>query len=1514
MLAQQDYYKVLGINRDASQNEIKRAFRSLARQAHPDKGGTEEEIKLLLEAHQTLSDPEKRAEFDRIQDGLLAMEGVGPEHVAGLLTSSAVRFSEQFKLQHQKWVATFKAKPKVIGDVRAFLTPYHAEIKKGTGVESIETVLDLSMTLTPEIAIKLFIDYLKGNLKAPKLALVRDYFAGEIAKTHPKAGQRILFEGIYAIISSSDSKKVLSGIKKITDYAKISMDMSLKACVLLFQNGDFRECYKLALHQYWQEPMILTSESMMIFNGRNALKNIIVNLQQRKAESTSGAKYNTYLNEQIHKAILLYRFEKDICVDADVGDLGGAGAGAGAAASAEVGARPASVSAAELRDQAFRIIDWTAAFFGVMNQAIIVNNFIRAGSYFQRAALVETQASVQMADERLAFEMYSTAVFIARRATPNIELYARAQGLKFLLSFRYQDEHLDKVIKDWQERVLMLANIFPFYEPLQANTSLFTEYGESILLLRRLLHGLMEIIIANRERAASIPIDHKVVNVIYHAYEASLKNWYEEHHNPEHEAKIQKMLMEELLAEKGWSHEDVMMNTDAIGVLVERDEEGWMVPRQKLPIPTDPGISIFQSIDGVEFNQNTGELFFSFRTKQEDYPEYTQLLTAYDISEMIEHGIDHAIFSLDGVDPDMQYHPFNFMRITPSAIYNTQLMHSMLITDYLLKFFTVGREVRSIPPYDRRALDPLLADLPEHLRKIIDDFHAAQRAESQHRFWIEAGKIEITEDDPASGVHRMAIGPLKMLVKKHIMKLDERGNLIDAEEADEGWNLYVFTAAQLQELRAGRRSLEQAMIFIKDTQQVYFYEEGVLSSVMVVEDCVEHIGQLFSCKRDDQEKIVRDEDNAWLLYILSKEVARQAKKPHCFSAEYCFATDFTAHYDEFAQYFPEFGRLRELSKACLLVNALKSIRESNRKNLVKIRSALRDTTAWGLREAEIQRAIRSNEDAYGRLDSENLAQMVIKVEEIFEKTRAKIIELQQSLRGQIRELRASARTPAEVNEVNEMVRKLKESIQKQVVEQLCEVFLGISESDIKIILATDNEDLKQKIALQLHEEKMTPARRKKERAIEKLRAIVYKEKTELEEKCKLLERLERQFTEIGLPEVVPEVDLRKICLWVPANVHHEVAADRSHFVYGGVCILPRTKQVPSGSAMASAMLGQVFNSRTQVKIDSAYLSAARAAGRAESGTRGAANVTYNIRLGELLKTRTAAASARAATPASARAATSTGGAGAGAGAATRGVATTVPIVTRAPPAAAAGGAGASAGAGAGSTGTSSGGRGSSGGSAGGSGSGGGGGRMPPVSPPASAGAGAGRAGAGSAADAYSGPAGRPPSPTLVFGRDGRGVKATAREFRTCATHVESYDYKKLSSHVPLEKARTFMAHKFDSYRLEEDFVIYRAGAERELGEFFSFERPASELQARMDKAIRPIWPGGGSSVVENGYAIKIPKGSLVYVGLAAPQGDAFLGGTQQIYIPEAKKLAGIEVLGNYELRGGMIWNLEARRG
>ena len=64
-----DYYQILGVQPNASADEIKKAYRKLANKHHPDKGGDQAKFKDISVAYETLSDPQRKAEYDMQQQG-----------------------------------------------------------------------------------------------------------------------------------------------------------------------------------------------------------------------------------------------------------------------------------------------------------------------------------------------------------------------------------------------------------------------------------------------------------------------------------------------------------------------------------------------------------------------------------------------------------------------------------------------------------------------------------------------------------------------------------------------------------------------------------------------------------------------------------------------------------------------------------------------------------------------------------------------------------------------------------------------------------------------------------------------------------------------------------------------------------------------------------------------------------------------------------------------------------------------------------------------------------------------------------------------------------------------------------------------------------------------------------------------------------------------------------------------------------------------------------------------------
>ena len=95
-----DYYQILGVSENASEDEIKKAYRRLAKKHHPDKNpgnkSAEEQFKLISEAYDILSDPQKRAQYDKFKRGDFSDIGGFQSSGGGETSQAAVDFSDIF--------------------------------------------------------------------------------------------------------------------------------------------------------------------------------------------------------------------------------------------------------------------------------------------------------------------------------------------------------------------------------------------------------------------------------------------------------------------------------------------------------------------------------------------------------------------------------------------------------------------------------------------------------------------------------------------------------------------------------------------------------------------------------------------------------------------------------------------------------------------------------------------------------------------------------------------------------------------------------------------------------------------------------------------------------------------------------------------------------------------------------------------------------------------------------------------------------------------------------------------------------------------------------------------------------------------------------------------------------------------------------------------------------------------------------------------------------------------------
>ena len=84
-MASADYYEILGVSRDATESELKTAYRQLAHKFHPDKNpgnkAAEEQFKKASEAYSVLSDAQKRAQYDRFGHAGMGNSGHDASHM-----------------------------------------------------------------------------------------------------------------------------------------------------------------------------------------------------------------------------------------------------------------------------------------------------------------------------------------------------------------------------------------------------------------------------------------------------------------------------------------------------------------------------------------------------------------------------------------------------------------------------------------------------------------------------------------------------------------------------------------------------------------------------------------------------------------------------------------------------------------------------------------------------------------------------------------------------------------------------------------------------------------------------------------------------------------------------------------------------------------------------------------------------------------------------------------------------------------------------------------------------------------------------------------------------------------------------------------------------------------------------------------------------------------------------------------------------------------------------------------
>lgn len=1214
-------YQRLGVPQDATQEEIRRAYRRLSLSAHPDRGGSTEGMTLLNQAYETLSDPIRRRQFDA-RHAMREEIHLDPSEVVQLKAGPIIAYSSTFKAQHKELVRQYLYAPLQKNSMQQYFTQlksnlYSLETKEGmqyfsdifsymrtkSRIHSKQVQLSFNGILTPAHAIPLFIEFLTGTYQPNQLQSVTKYLATNIEriKREPlKTGELHLLEGIHEIITAAHnaepSTHLIYSIKKITDFAHEAQEPIFQSIVPLFYNAYFRNLYIYALHRYWQETKVFDSEHLKPFNGQAETKMLLEVLLQH-LENEDG---HNEIVDLVRYVKLLLSMEKALYR----GDL------------------PTVPNANMIREQAFVLLDWIPALKDRANKAVLVNIFLQIGLYFQYAACLESREPLKMADEQMALQMYLTCISIGHHDTPDIEMYANIQALKYISAFQYEASILREAIPAVQRRIHLLVDIFPIFKAPQSNIAFLRQEHATIHLMRRLLNNMIALLEYNKTHAESISLSHSAATVLYAAYEACLKNWFSEVYDAQVENKIRLDLIDELLFNKGWTFMDVEQNIASPWIMVARDEAGWLNPTRPLPFNDDKNHTVYARINGVEINKTTGDIQFFMEPWQRSLPICMKRFSLFDVEEMLEKHLTGAIFSLDPVDPEKPYHPFNVMRFGPEQLCETELLNTMLLTDYILKFLTTNQEVQGQYPFEQRSASTMMQKIPPYLRKIITDFQAKETAGAIHRFWIEAEEIDLAIQDNAStddSLIQIALDDIKMLVKTHRMDRDLNGELKDTTDEEEGWPIYILTPVQFEELEQGKRIIQKhAMIFVSGlSPQLIYWENNRRLKTHMPLDFQERWIRLTKFPRTSDEKLIVKTKNMPLIYYITETLALQAEQSPRYSAEFSFAHEFTTHYDEFAYYIPEFGRLKELCKISVLVRYLSNLRMHLREeiqaldNLMTPNAPSLSTEAY-LQLKQGQQAICQNvqkifQDLQQKASSniirnkwhEELNRIYTQIRPLDFSTYSDEVNdhcnkmYEQALRNNPRVESWRIRQQVEGMRA-EIARKLSESKQSSCRQELTKIFAPRIESMLGAHAFSRALDAFMKGNHQVLVDAMTQQERKelldhlktqfpKSSNDDFIHAIddhddkactrisVAEARHQLQQQKVKKDNFVAGFARIHLGEEPKSTHLSNSCFWVPASVRHEVKqtpsgqSRYSFFVYGGVNLQPRVNVVPGGS-------------------------------------------------------------------------------------------------------------------------------------------------------------------------------------------------------------------------------------------------------------------------------------------------------------------------------------------------------------
>ena len=223
--------------------------------------------------------------------------------------------------------------------------------------------------------------------------------------------------------------------------------------------------------------------------------------------------------------------------------------------------------------------------------------------------------------------------------------------------------------------------------------------------------------------------------------------------------------MNELLAEKKWSWDDVQRRL--LSNMIAIDRNGWQIMNGKLL--GSVSTSNIQRLVGLEINKKDFSInvLVERSSRLNVFNREPALLSLGDIACGISLNQPGSFLSLEAIDPQQTpYHPFNKLIFFPDELEGSELLFTMLHTDYLLKQLSMGFEIQYYPPFQLRPVsEGLLKRLSNDLRDALSSIPSRGASRNRvHRLWIQADTMEYDVHEDKDTI-RWLFGEVKMTVR-----------------------------------------------------------------------------------------------------------------------------------------------------------------------------------------------------------------------------------------------------------------------------------------------------------------------------------------------------------------------------------------------------------------------------------------------------------------------------------------------------------------------------------------------------------------------------------------------------------------------------------------------------------------------------------------------------------------------------------------------------------------------------